>query len=1156
MAKNEVKTIFNILSDKLRKKEITNNDKKEVKRAFTTLASELQNGYLLSQDEKQIIRSSYASYKEEVTEAIASLSREQQLAFADALANTSQQNVSSAEDENVNAEANDETTILETTQAESNEENTIVSNDEEQTILEVENENEENTSASNDEEQTILEVENENEENTLTSNDEEQIIFEDENENEDEDEETLEEKREAALESIFTEQVKNPWTYSKGSISGTAIEAAMASDSPSDALINVDDLIAANAYYETKGDDINLDTLSSIVSKRLQSLRPEDITPSNASSFYALCMQCNDEYLKKYALDIIADAMIKYDEENFGAFRPNEEALAQNYDKIQKELRNVNPFTLKYDAATDGIDISNIEFTDAAGKPLNEKDAEKQEKAISALAKEMAAQRLSKKGDYTPEELNTAIKEATVEIIAGSSPKYGIGGKPQVNVDTLASTIANQYLKTETFKDRCKQKFQNNPFVKKITNNVEKIDKELEDRYGKKYIYAKQALKFVGKISGSVAKTAAIYGVAGLVPGGTAVVIGYNIAKNWKNVKKQLKDPNASIAKKCAIIAGAAATTTLSGLGVASSIGTAMEAVNMVSPEMLNSATSFMGQLGTYGRLGVSAVATTLPNLVDSAKFKLQSAMLNRKIKKTTDATKLAELIEQQKALEVKMKNNNKELLLKGGSVVAGMGASQLLMPHISSFVQEEANSAINTVKTVATEHGINPWQDENYDPNKFAWQQDSQQETAQTETKVPYREGVEPDEINGAKAHEGNLEAAKAENSSGIEGKSSFAHTLQHLESLGDSRFSDTNAVAEGLSEHIGKDANLATIACKMAPHALQDVLKIDGLPDNNPTTHNMIQYLSTHDLSAEQQTALNNFIEQNFEGAHFKAENFADYASSHHATSAAQSSASVSSENQASAGQSAPQAEQVVNNTSVQVQQNNSSDRTVEVTTVYNDADSGFRHKDMPPSGNKLTDQLNDNYATTNDKGSGFHFEPTQLDPKPQPAVHQQPVQQTEVIYHEPAHQTEVYTQYDPFSDAEKRGLIYDPVLSNGLNNIGDGGVSHSGYAGAFIDPRDGSVVILPNDPLHDKSYTFTNVASAKLSQTHNTGVYDHTNHRDLAYDPCKKVTHCYGTGVITTNNDALNKVITGVNVAINAVHTGLDIAERVRDFKAGRF
>ncbi len=1124
--KKEVEKIFHILRDKLHKKEITNTDKKEVKRAFTTLASKLQNGYQLNQNETQIIRRSYASYKEDVTEAIAALSREQQLAFAEALANASQQNVSSAENENVNPETNDETTILETKQAESNEENTIASNDEEQTILEVENENEENTSSSNDEEQVILEYEDEDDEMK-----------------------ELKEKRKEALESIFTEQVKNPWTYSKGSISPTAIEAAMKSDSPSDALINVDDLIAANAYYKTKDDEEKSYTVSSIVINRLINLKPEDITPSNASSYYALCMQCNNEYLKKYALNIIADAMIKYDEENFGAFRPNEEALAQNYDKIQKDLKDIDPFALKYNAAIDGIDISNIEFTDAAGKPLSEKESKKQEKAISALAKEMAAQRLSKKGDYTPEELNTAIKEATVEIIAGSSPRYGIGGKPQVNVDTLASTIANQYLKTETFKDRCKQKFQNNPFVKKITNNVEKIDKELEDRYGKKYIYAKQALKFVGKISGSVAKTAAIYGVAGLVPGGTAVVIGYNIAKNWKNVKKQLKDPNASIAKKCAIIAGAAATTTLSGLGIASSIGTAMEAVNMVSPGMLNSATSFMGQLGTYGRLGVSTVATTLPNLVDSAKFKLQSAMLNRKIKKTTDATKLAELIEQQKALEVKMQNNNKELLLKGSSVVAGMGASQLLMPYISSFVQEEANSAINTVKTAATEHGINPWQDENSDLSNLA----SQPETTQTETQVSYRESVEPDEINGVKAHEENLEAAKAENSSKIEGKSSFAHTLQHLESLEDSRFSDTNAVAEGLSEHIGKDANLATIACKMAPHALQDVLRIDGLPDNNPTTHNMIQYLSTHDLSAEQQTALNNFIEQNFEGAHFKAENFADYTSTYHAVSTEQNA--PASSHQTSAEQDASQTAQNVNHSPVQEQTNTSSERTLKVTTVYNDADSGFRHKNMPPSGNKLTDLLNDNYATTNDKGSGFHFEPIQQDPKPQPEVPQQPVQQTEVIYHEQNQQTDIYTQYDPFLDAERRGLIYDPILSNGINNIGDGGVSHSGYAGAFIDPRDGSVIILANDPLHDKSYTFANVASAREAQSHNTGVYDHSNHRDLVYDPCKKVTHCYGTGVITTNNDALNKVLTGVSVAINAVHTGLDIAERVRDLK-GRF
>ena len=47
MAKNDTKTIFNVLSAKARKKEITNTDRKEVRQAVADLAAEIQGGYRL-----------------------------------------------------------------------------------------------------------------------------------------------------------------------------------------------------------------------------------------------------------------------------------------------------------------------------------------------------------------------------------------------------------------------------------------------------------------------------------------------------------------------------------------------------------------------------------------------------------------------------------------------------------------------------------------------------------------------------------------------------------------------------------------------------------------------------------------------------------------------------------------------------------------------------------------------------------------------------------------------------------------------------------------------------------------------------------------------------------------------------------------------------
>lgn len=954
------------------------------------------------------------------------------------------------------------------------------------------------------------------------------------------------ENRQAALDSITTE--KKPWTYSAGAITPAAIAAAMASNEPDKALSNIDDLVAAQAYY--KDDKDKSAQLDPIVENRLKNLSLSDITPANAESYRLLCLQCGNEELRQQALNLIADAIIQYDKEHFGSFRPNTEELAANYDKAHAGLKDKDPFACKHDPDKDTIDLGSVEFTDAAGKPLSEKEAKEQKAAISALAREMAAQRLAKQGSYTPEELEQAYKDAAAEIVWGSQPKYGKNGKPQVDKDALASTIANQYLETETFKDRCKQKFKDNPLVKKVSNNVEKIDKKLEKRYGKKYVYAKQALKFVGKISGSVAKNAAIYGAAGLIPGGTAVVIGYNICKNWKNIKKQLKDPNASTAKKCAMVMGACATTALSGLGIVSGIGTAAEAINTVSPGMVSSAANFMGQLGTYGRMGISAAATMLPNLTESVSLRIQNLSLNRKIKKEKDGEKLQQLIANQKALQVKIKNNKKEMLIKGGSLVAGMAAGQALMPHITELIQESVDNGTEIVKKVAAEHGIDPWKEAQtyandayanvpegttmlrdrsvYDPDGILRNSPSAQMAAYMAEHDPAMHGA-PDEISGIKAHETNLAAAKAENSSGIEGKSAFAHTLQHLESLGDSRITDTNAVAEGISEHVGKNANLATIACKMAPHALQQVLQLEGLPDNNPSSYNMIQYMASHDLTPEQHTALNNFIQNNFDGAQFKAENFADYRAPAHDPFA------NADQDRLRAGPD-------------EIRKPTLQEEYARAKEARQEYEGLKPHEipthpiDVPPTGNKVADYLNDKYACSNDHGVGFKFEPLNesdkrvlgIEEPQQTVVVQQPVQETVVVQQQP--QVDIYS--DPTLYAQNFGLVYDPYLSNGLNRIGSD--THGGYLGAFIDPRDNSVTLVPNDPLRDKPVHYDSYQSAKGSADHNIGAWDHSGHeRNMIYDPDKKITRCFGSGYITHNN-TINKVIAGINTAGAVLNT----------------
>ncbi len=1150
MAKNDTKTIFNVLSAKARKKEITNTDRKEVRQAVADLAAEIQGGYRLGRQEFDTFNRVYDVYREDMNEAFRNLPDESRNALGSALTavrDASGQEAPSAQPETENA-AEDHQPAPENATAEpaSAPEPTPEQDSSPASAAETAEAPTLDLSVLNKDPKEMTDADRQILQNIINSpyttetakanariladgnplpeqpapehpspepGATAEPIPEPEPENSAED-------RQAALDSITTE--KKPWTYSAGAITPAAIAAAMASNEPDKALSNIDDLVAAQAYY--KDDKDKSAQLDPIVENRLKNLSLSDITPANAESYRLLCLQCGNEELRQQALNLIADAIIQYDKEHFGSFRPNTEELAANYDKAHAGLKDKDPFACKHDPDKDTIDLGSVEFTDAAGKPLSEKETQKQKAAISALAREMAAQRLAKQGSYTPEELEQAYKDAAAEIVWGSQPKYGKNGKPQVDKDALASTIANQYLEAETFKDRCKQKFKDNPLVKKVSNNVEKIDKKLEKRYGKKYVYAKQALKFVGKISGSVAKNAAIYGAAGLIPGGTAVVIGYNICKNWKNIKKQLKDPNASTAKKCAMVMGACATTALSGLGIVSGIGTAAEAINTVSPGMVSSAANFMGQLGTYGRMGISAAATMLPNLTESVSLRIQNLSLNRKIKKEKDGEKLQQLIANQKALQVKIKNNKKEMLIKGGSLVAGMAAGQALMPHITELIQESVDNGTEIVKKVAAEHGIDPWKEAQayandayanvpegttmlrdrsvYDPDGILRNSPSAQMAAYMAEHDPAMHGA-PDEISGIKAHETNLAAAKAENSSGIEGKSAFAHTLQHLESLGDSRITDTNAVAEGISEHVGKNANLATIACKMAPHALQQVLQLEGLPDNNPSSYNMIQYMASHDLTPEQHTALNNFIQNNFDGAQFKAENFADYR--------------------------APAHDPFANADQDRLRAGPDEIRKPTLQEEYaraKQADQEYARSKNPEIWKDRTEERTINLAMAE---KWAHQQPPQ-----QTVVVQQPVQETVVVQQQP--QVDVYS--DPMLYAQSFGLQYDPYLSNGLNRIGSD--THGGYLGAFIDPRDGSVTLVPNDPLRDKPVHYDSYQSAKGSADHNIGAWDHSGHeRNMIYDPDTKITRCFGSGYITHNN-TINKVIAGINTAGAVLNT----------------
>ena len=1192
MAKNNVKSIINTLESKLRKTNITNTDKKEIKEAYTQLADEISQGYQLGQEEVATLRSAFSAYKEEVSAAIASLPEEQQLAFANAIKAASH----TQEQEEVKEQEAVVSPDAQTTE-ENKEEAVVVDEPKEETSEQEAVVVDEQKEETNEQEATA----EEQSETTETSEPEPEPLTEEEKNK------YLDEIRSDHTLDGYIATIEYPIrrknieaTLALGptmAADGTTVEVS-AAENQAMALANVDDMLVAMDYCIKNGKEADLD--EAIVS-RLQGFKMEDINPDNAYALLALADKVKgntalyDEITNK-----IATALRNFDNENFGKL--SEQDLSKNYMDATKELKDFVPYGEDKKPTLWGYT-----FTDDKGEVLENKDrsnwnprrwisgkgndAQKNEEAILNMARELAAQELAKMPAETDpekrkEQLNKVMNDKIAMIL--NSPD----GNKTFNQTEIAARMAVSHTKAETFRNRVTQKFKNSKWGKDITARLQKLDKQLTDTYGKKYVTAKKYTKMLGKIGLESVKSSAMFAVAGLAnPVGIPALIAYNTVKQWKKMKDQLTDPSISKAKKCAMLLGAGMTTTLGMVTAASGLGAAASALGLDTPAMIQTLTNAGGALGIAGRTAVSTLAATVPNWVEKASihFKkngLKKQMANlgedgkpkpevlaaynqkvtelqdkiaqtqaqigqggsfKKIVRTffkMDEKKLAKLNEEmanlqkqapkdmatllneEKALNRQAQINQDELIGKaiGSGIGIGMAQTQIVPSLINSAIdqlQETTTTAAQSIATAATEHGMNPWaqddykapwQDENHDPAQAPWLKGQDNIMAQADDKseihVPYREGVTPDEISGIKAHETNLEAAKAEDSSGIEGKSSFAHTLQHLESLGDSRITDTNAVAEGLSEHIGKDANLATIACKMAPHALQQVLQIENLPDNNPSSYNMINYLANNDLTPEQTTALNNFIQQNFEGTQFKTENFADYSQTQTHTPT-------------EARHEPPKVERL----SLQEEY----DRAKQVRDGVSH-DDGWRHKDVPPTGNKLVDALNDKYATTNDKGSGYHFEP--VDKTPTQTVVQQPVQQTVVVQEPIQQQTEVYVEMTPELYAQNHGLIYDPVLSNGVNNIG--GDNHGGYMGAFINPKDHSVIMIPNDPVHDKPFTYKTIELARLSQNNNTGAYCHSNHeRGMWFDPDKKVTRCWGSGMIAHNNN-INKVIAAVNTA----------------------
>ena len=505
------------------------------------------------------------------------------------------------------------------------------------------------------------------------------------------------------------------------------------------------------------------------------------------------------------------------------------------------------------------------------------------------------------------------------------------------------------------------------------------------------------------------------------------------------------------------------------------------------------------------------------------------------------------------KELEAKQQKNKSELITKSLNSAVGIGlANSGLMPSIGEWASEKINNAADTVSEAAGDvvdkvteavrgepdmvNGRVPTELEQkayeaayrqnlpedtfnspdnkasiyqpgYDRTPEAMAQDAADKAILAEYKAQtghdfdmeayeekYNPGI-PDETSARLSE--NLEAAKAENSSGIEGKSAFAHTLSHLESLGDSRISDTNAMAEDLCEHLGTKAGQATIACKMAPYALQEALGLEGLPDGKPTSYNMINYLASHELTPEQQTALDNFIEKNFDGAKFKTENFADYNQPSREELLAEIGKGVK--------------ETIADN----VRHDLSIDPNVEKPHIWRDE-----------KGQLTVDLEGARMLAGGNHGNQDPVNTTVVVP---------PQNNTTVIYEQPTNNSVLYADMytDTYNYQFRDGELYirDPHLSRDLSVK---------YSGAYVSTVDGTVLYASASRYEPDKWA-SNIRTAEFERSRDTSAYDRSGDREWLRDNARDM--AYGGAYPVGRSLLGNGTITYVGANYNSIYDRVD-------------
>ncbi len=880
-------------------------------------------------------------------------------------------------------------------------------------------------------------------------------------------------------------------------------------------ITNNEHILLAHKYFNDDDNEKYSDDIMQYINSQLLEIIKNDgkeISMNNISSIIALADRTDNLDLRQLIYKYVALYVKTYDERHFGDLTPEE--LLTNYEALHEKASKIDPFSIE--PKENDIDLNkDIDWLDDDGKPLSKEDVKQSKDLVAEMARELAVQELLKQGkDVTDEALKEEILKQTHQIIFAANTNIDkASGRIVVTESSLASSMAVKYIEANSFKNRVKRKFNNNKFVKAVTKRVDAIDKKLTNKYGDKYKKAKQVVDFVSKTSYTALKSAAIFTGLSFIPGGIPAYMAYNAFKSWKNTAKTLKDEKLSRSEKIGAVISSTATTVFSAVGVG---------VGIDFTSALSSGAGFQ-----ITRMGVIAGANSSSNILDSLSLRIKQGKLKRKLKKVEDkesveAKKLATELEE---VNEKISANRGAGLKKFGGAIVGMLIAQGASAAVNDVVHgneaslddsenQGANSGNegqnNSAQNAEAQNNANvEYQAEQGDENAIVSQSSENEDMARTGDANNADAEAGDNEEGLTEAQTRNLNEAKEAGSSGLGNESSYDHTLRHLNNLDDARITDNVEMTENLCEQFGENANRVTIACKMAPYALQEALGLDLPAGENPTTYQMLTYMSEHPLTEAQMESLNSFMEQNFDGVRFRTENFSDW--------------------------NRPNPEPVVQQQTFEQQQPIVAEHTHNVNqepVVKYSSDNQHSDVGAQNEGNETREpEVQEQQTGTETR---------------EPEVQEQQVHTETRSYND----TVVY-QYDmtnPFDYAAANGFVYDETLSIGLNMRGDG-LNFDGFAGAFRSIEDpNKVIYLPNDMVGDMHHMrAVDIHYAENQQYHDSDMYHDKSdilginkaHHGSHFRTC----HSGGVGYYSSGDrfyDACNKTHAVVSTIEHATHS----------------